>query len=214
MYRKLAVLIVLSATVAGCRSVYYQAWETLGREKRELLRANVEEVKDEQEKAVASFDSALEALRAVTGFDGGDLERTYNRLRRSYERSQARADDVTERIEKIAQIADDLFAEWEREIDEIDTASLRERSREQLQETRARYRDLETAMRRSADTMEPVLDKLQDQVLFLKHQLNARAVDSIEGEALELEAEVEGLIDQIRASIREAEQFIRQMPEE
>lgn len=68
-------------------------------------------------------------------------------------------------------------------------------------------------MRRSADRMSPVLGRLNDQVLFLKHQLNARAIGSIEGEALEIEREVERLIADIRASIREADDFIAQIPE-
>ena len=114
-------------------------------------------------------------------------------------------------LRDLDRIAEDLFNEWEEEIEEIDTSDLRERSRNQLQATRAKYRDMETAMRRSADRMSPVLSRLNDQVLFLKHQLNARAIGSIGGEAREIEREVERLIADIRASIREADQFIEQI---
>mgnify|MGYP003898698293 CR=1 FL=1 len=50
----------------------------------------------------------------------------------------------------------------------------------ELDLTRRRYDDLMRVMRRAADRMDPVLATFRDQVLFLKHNLNAQAVGSLD----------------------------------
>ena len=66
-------------------------------------------------------------------------------------------------------------------------------------------------MGRAADRMEPVLATFRDQVLFLKHNLNARALASLTTTNRELEADISRLVADMEASIREAEDFIRTM---
>ena len=66
-------------------------------------------------------------------------------------------------------------------------------------------------MERAESRMEPVLEAFQDQILFLKHNLNAMAVASLQNEVTAVEKEVEALIADMNAAIREAEGFIAQM---
>jgi hypothetical protein len=56
--------------------------------------------------------------------------------------------------------------------------------------------------------MEPVLTRLHDQVLFLKHNLNAEAIASLKGETINIQAEISKLIDEMNRSIAEADRFI------
>ena len=56
--------------------------------------------------------------------------------------------------------------------------------------------------------MDPVLAKFKDQVLFLKHNLNAQAISSLKGELVSVEGNVELLIKELNASIKEADAFI------
>jgi hypothetical protein len=207
----LTLMLLAAAGQTACRSAHYSIWETLGREKRDLLRANVEQVQQEQVAARESFESALDRLKALTGFSGGELEKQYDRLRADQERAQGRAVAVHERTASIERIAADLFAEWEKEIEEISSADLRRRSRERLAETRRRYASLQSALRRSSASMEPVLVRLNDQVLFLKHNLNAQAVAGLKGEVASVEKEVRELVAEVSRSVAEAERFIAQL---
>ena len=56
--------------------------------------------------------------------------------------------------------------------------------------------------------MPPVLARLKDQVLFLKHNLNAQAIGSLEGVSTELQGDVEDLLKELERSISEANEFI------
>jgi hypothetical protein len=201
-----AAAVVLMAT--GCQSAYYSAWEAVGREKRDLLRSNVEKVRDEQQEAIETFESALDRMRQMVEIEDTDLEKLYDRLSDDLERSENRADDVRHRIDKIEDIASDLFAEWEREIDEYSSPSLKAKSREKLVQTRRRFESLDSALKKAEASMDPVLARFRDQVLFLKHNLNAAAVGGLVGEVEDIEREIAELIRDMETSIAEADAFL------
>jgi phage-related minor tail protein len=199
------------ALITGCSSAYYETMETYGFEKRALLVDRVEDARDAQDDASEQFASALEQFRATVNFDGGDLEKTYDRLNDEYERSADEAEAVRERIEEVGDVAEDLFEEWELELEEYSSAKLRSESQAILNDTRGRYAQLMRAMQRAEATMDPVLDAFRDQVLVLKHNLNARAIGSLRGELANIERDTERLVAEMQQSIAEADAFIASM---
>lgn len=207
------VFSVFSISVLwGCQTLYYSTWEKLGKEKRHLLRDNVEEAQEEQEEASEQFKDALTRVKEIYGFQGGDLEAMYDRLRDDYEACESRALAVEERIDKVEQIAGDLFTEWEAEIAQITNQKFKTASRASLQETKQRYARLSRAMRQARGRMTPALSHLRDYVLYLKHNLNAQAIGALGGEVSDIEAEVENLIADISISIQEADAFLETLP--
>ena len=198
----------------GCSSTYYGAMEKMGISKREILVDRVEKTRDSKNEAKEQFSSALEQFLAVTTADGGELQRKYDSLNREFERSEARAKDVRDRIAAVEDVAEALFREWKDEMKQYSNASLRRESEREFDLTRRRYEDLIKVMRRAADRMEPVLSTFRDQVLFLKHNLNARALASLTTTNRELEADISRLVADMETSIREAEDFIKTMHSE
>lgn len=205
------LLCLLVAPLAGCQSTYYGAMESMGWHKRDLLVSRVKDARNEQEKTKEQFASALEQFSAVVNFDGGELEREYNRLNSELERSEARAQAVRDRVNDVESVAQALFREWEKELDAYSSPELRRASERQLHETLQQYEQLIVAMRRVESRMEPVLKPMRDQVLFLKHNLNARAIASIQNELASLEVDVSSLIRDLEKAIAEADAFISAM---
>jgi hypothetical protein len=207
------VAVVLLAAVSGCRTTYYKAWEAFGRQKRDLLKTDVQDARDDQKKATEQFKDALTRLREMygVGAEGGDLEKMYDRLKSDYERCEARASDVKSRIRKVEQVSSDLFKEWQQEIGTMTNEKLASGSRQKLRETEEKYDSLHSAMIKAEGSMEPVLKQFHDQVLYLKHNLNAQAIGSLKGESTDIEREIQRLIADMNASITEADAFIHQM---
>jgi len=194
---------------AGCSSTYYSVMEKVGWAKREILVDRVDDTRKAQGAAKEQFASALEHFIAVTKVEGGELQRKYDQLNREFERSEARAKEVHERIAAVEDVAQALFREWKQELGQYSNASLRAESQRQLDATRRRYDELLKLMRRAADRMDPILATFRDQVLFLKHNLNARAVASLDTTTRTLETDISRLIADMEASIKESEEFIK-----
>lgn len=205
----IAICFVSLYALTGCKSAYYGTWEKLGYEKRDILAERVEEASDDQKEAKKQFKDALAQFQSVVKVDGGELESKYKKLKGELEDSEDIAASVKKRIKSVESVAADLFAEWKKELDQYNDAGLRRSSEQQLAETRAQYSRLVTAMKSAGSKMEPVLKVFRDQVLFLKHNLNARAIASLRNTVVELETDVAALIRDMDKSIAEADAFIK-----
>lgn len=201
----------LIGILTACSGAYYKTMEGFGLEKRDILVDRVEDARDAQEEASEQFASALDQFRSVVAFDGGDLEKVYDRLNSEYERSRDDAAAVSERIDEVESVAEDLFEEWQRELNEFSRADLRRNSESLLRDTQRRYEQMMAAMRRAERSMDPVLESFQDQVLMLKHNLNARAIGALKNELGSIEKETARLITDMQNAIAEADTFIRSM---
>ncbi|GAB5496544.1 MAG: DUF2959 domain-containing protein [Phycisphaerales bacterium] len=212
----IAVSLVISSaqlgtvSMTGCTSTKIWLSEKFGNEKREQLVSSVESARNAQEDAKEQFASALDEFLALTSGDQAtaDLESKYKQIESAYETSASRAAKVKSRIETVEAVAQALFKEWESELEEYESPKLRASSQKQLNLTRQRYDKLVGAMKEAAEKMDPVLSAFKDQTLFLKHNLNARAIASLETDLNEIRTEVASLIEEMEASIAEANEFI------
>ncbi len=209
--RLLALLIPVILGLSGCQTAYYAAWEKLGYEKRDILTDRVESARDAQQSAKEEVVSALEAFSKTVNFSGGELENEYSRLKDQLERSDSAAENVRERVAKVEETGNALFSEWKSELDDYSDADFKARSAAQLVETRGRYDRMLAAMKKAQNRLEPALRPLRDQVLFLKHNLNARALSSLKGEVAKVDVEVDRLIADVDRSVAEANRFISEI---
>lgn len=207
-------LIITTLLLFGCQTVYYDAMEKMGFPKRDLLIDYIKKARDSQEDAKEQFKSALEKFSAVVNFDGGELQQKYDQLNAELERSESGADDVRERIESVESVAEALFKEWEAELQQYSNEKMRRVSQQKLTDTQRQYTKLISTMKRAEQKIEPVLTIFRDQVLFLKHNLNAQAVASLKSELVAVESNVDSLIKEMEASIKEADTFINKMNQE
>ncbi|MCI0498863.1 MAG: DUF2959 domain-containing protein [Planctomycetales bacterium] len=210
-------LLIISGTLltgAGCQKVYYGTMEKFGVHKRDILVDNVAEARDAQTEAKEQFASALEEFSAVVNFQGGKLEDKYKILNAEYEQSRKKAEAVHERIGDVKRVAKALFDEWEKELDQYTSDTLRKSSQLKFKQTQERYETLIAAMERAESKIAPVLAAFGDQVLFLKHNLNAQAVASLQSELTTMESEIGTLIREMERSINEADAFIQEMTQQ
>lgn len=201
-------MTVTSLLLCGCQSAYYGAMEKVGYHKRDIMVDRVTDAKESQEDAQEQFSSALEEMQVLLSYDGGDLQSAYEKAKDEYESSQDAAEEVSKRIAKVEDVADALFDEWQSEITEISKASLRRSSENKLKETRRNYQQLLNSMQRAERKMAPVLTAMKDNMLYLKHNLNAQAIGAIKGEFVSLQNDILSLIKEMKNSIEESDRFI------
>ena len=212
--RLFLLLALVPWLMGGCQTVYYNTMEKLGTHKREILVDRIEEARDSQTEAKEQFKDALEQFTVVMNFKGGELEDKYNKINAAYEDSEERAEEVHDRIEKVEHVAGALFDEWQDEIEQFTSAKLKRNSQEKLRVTQRRYNKLIGAMKRAEKKIEPVLSSFKNQVLTLKHNLNAAAIASLQNELVAVETDVQKLIQEMEKSIAEADAFINSMEAE
>jgi hypothetical protein len=204
-------LLPLLFLFGGCASVQYSAMEKVGVYKRDILVDRVEDAQQAQQAAKQEVASAYEQFTALVKVDGGDLEKTYKKLQQTVEDTEDSVTEVDEQIAAIERVAEDLFEEWNDELGQYSSPTLRRSSEQKLRDTKIRYNRMLTSMKSARSRINPVLHVFQDHVLFLKHNLNARALASLKSEVGSIEGKVGRLIKEMEAAIAEADRFISAM---
>lgn len=211
---KIVYITLLALTLSACETVdkaRYSALEKVGVHKRDILVDRIEATSKTQEQTKEQFQSAYEELASLVKVDDQGLEKKYKKMAKAVEDSEDKAEELEDRIKSVDSVANALFSEWQEELDEYQSASLRRVSAQNLESTKQRYAAIYKKMQVSQQRVEPVLKVLQDNTLYLKHNLNARAVTSLSSEVLVIEDKVAQLISQMEASINESKSFIDSM---
>ena len=208
------ILLAIPLGFSACDTVYMATMDKIGYAKHDILSSRVKSARDAQEDAKKDIQSTLEKFGNVVSYQGGDLEATYKKLSSELESSEDSAETVRKRIRDVESVADALFSEWETELGQYSSADLRRKSEAKLSQTKSRYKEMLGAMNRAEQRIDPVLKPLRDQVLYLKHNLNARALAAMKGELVKVDAVVDRLVREMNRSIAEADKFIQAMEKE
>ncbi len=207
-YLTMLTLAFFMLFFSGCSKTYYSAMEKVGKHKRDIMVDRVEDARDSQAEAQEQFKSALEQFDSVVKLKDTNLKKAYDRLNSEHEKSEEAAEEVSARINKVESVAEDMFDEWEQELTEYQNKDLRRASEKKLRTTQRRYKEMLTTMHRAEASMEPVLKIFNDNVLFLKHNLNAQAIGSLQSEFATLRGEINVLIQKMNEAIKSSNTFI------
>jgi hypothetical protein len=188
--------------------MYYDTMEKVGIHKRDILVDRVKDARDSQSEAQEQFKSALEEFGAVVFLQETDLKKAYENLNTEYENCEKAAENVSSRINKVESVADALFKEWQEELLLYQNPELRKSSEDQLEVTKSRYATMLESMHQAEKSMTPVLHIFYDNVLYLKHNLNAQAIGALESEFSMLQERIDGLVRKMRAAIESSNTFI------
>lgn len=211
MLKLSSFLFVIALLATGCSSMYYAGMETVGVHKRDIMVDRVEDVQKSQEEAQKEFKSALEHFGTLVTIKDSNLKEAYEEFNDEYEDAKDAADEVSSNINKLEDVSMALFEEWEDEIVQYSNIKLQEQSKEKLRATRKKYDKMMNSMRKSEQSMGPILATFHDNVLILKHSLNAQAIGALKGEFDSLKENIDTLIAQMNKSIEESDKFIKEM---
>jgi len=190
------------------RTACYGVRESIGEHKRDIVVYKVEQACISLNETRNEFEDALERFKNLVCVNEASLEHRYNQLNRQYQFCRSKSDTVSARIRAIEEVSKALFVEWENELDEYTNRALRNSSKQQLKAARQNYARLIKAMRRAESKIQPVLAAFKDQVLHLKHNLNARAIAALQHELIEISIDISQLIYAMEQTIAEASHFV------
>lgn len=208
------VLTVILTGVSACSTMYYGAMEKVGIHKREIMVDRIKEARDTQNEAKEQVLTAMEQFKRVVNVEGGNLEKEYNKLNATLQKTEAEATRVHDRISSVEDVSDALFREWRTEIKQYTSDTLREASERKYETTQEKYAEFIEAMKQAESKLEPVLALLRDQVLFMKHNLNARAIAGLSDEVVTVQANVDTLVRDMEAAIAQADSFMASLQAE
>jgi hypothetical protein len=203
--RRFSLLLLFLSLLSGCTSVYYQALEHNGIDKRDLLIERIDKVHNAQVAASEQFKRTLLTYRSVVLFQGSAVSERERQLRADLHASQLCARSVRYHLDGVAAVARDFFREWKKEIAQYKDVDAQRRAQASFQRTHDDYEVLYTELEETEARMGPALELLSDQILELEHRTKANS----DARALaKVEQRFDTLIAQIKRTNEHADQLV------
>ena len=203
------IMLFLALSLTACESNhYYSMLETFGIQKRDVLTDKVLAATEAQIEARAEFQVALDALEELSRYDGETLEDAYKKIEKQYQASEQAANNVTESIDAMEDVSQNLFDEWDDELNLYTNSGLKRESERKFKEAKLSYQQMISAMTKAEKKMTPVIETLRDNMLYLKHNLNKEALSTLEVELSDLKIDVGRVIRDMNSAIDESGNFI------
>jgi len=122
--------------------MYYGTMEKMGVHKRDIMVDRVKAARDTQNETKQQFLTAMEQYKSVVNFQGGDLDKEYNKLNATLQKSESKAAEVRKRINAVEDVSEALFSEWRSEIKQYSSDTLRRSSQQKYDVTKKKYEEL------------------------------------------------------------------------
>ena len=176
------------------------------KDKHDLLLERLEETIALQEETKQYLRDAYDVLSSVSD-DANAVEAQLDTLTQTYQQSEDIATSLKLQMKAVDRLANDLFNEWRRELRQYDNKNLRTKSAENLSKTKKQYQVLHEAMKKSYQSVAPLLSLLHDNELYLKHNRSVAAIQGFQQEVEAAGGHMDSMIENIELSIQESQSF-------
>lgn len=213
---RIVALALLLSFVGACRSTGKGSFLLFGGSgtPQENLVERVRGAQGEVSESREGFGAAFNLYQRLTAPQAVELDELSDDFADSIESCKARANDVAERVESVREEADALFKGWNEELARFSGEMLRKKSEAMMLDTQARAQRVLDALERVQARTQPVLLKLQDYALFFHHNLNARAIATLQDTYKDFDSEFRSLENEFGKAQAEITAFLGQFLEQ
>jgi len=174
-----ALCCIFAATTAQAQSKK-SAKQTASLEKAgEASKAAVQD-------ALTSLGSLLAGYNSIINGEAKDNQKAYKKLVGDLKGTEKQIDGVTKQLASLSKEADKFFKAWEQDLASISSDSLREKSAGRMKVAQQRYASLGETLAAAGQEFAPVIQNLNDQILYLGRDLSPDAIADLTDEAAEL----------------------------
>ena len=135
---------------------------------------------------LGSLGALLTGYNSIINGEAKDNQKAYKKLVGDLKGTEKQIDGVKKQLDALKKEADKFFKAWEQDLASISSESLREKSASRMKDAQQRYASLGETLAAAGKEFAPVMQNLNDQILYLGRDLSPGAIADLEDEAAEL----------------------------
>jgi HD superfamily phosphohydrolase len=202
-------LLILIAGLALCVAGSASAQRT-GHQQIDRLISRAESTVSQISLTRLQAQDTVDAYKALISGEG-DSRRAFRDLNRELDRLDSQRERTRSRARRMESSAKELFAEWANSITKISSEELGATARTRLDDTRQRYDELIALGGEAGDAFDAFAASLRDQVVFVEHDLNEAALDSLREYSPTFDEKSQTLFRKINSVVGTASRLIESM---
>ena len=146
----------------------------------------------------------LASYNTIVGGQAKNVQTEYKKLANDLKATDKKIQGTTKDLEAMNKQADKFFVQWEKELAEYSSDSMKEKSTARLDATKKRYQSLGQSLGEASKAFQPLMQNLNDQILFLGRDLSAEAIADLQDEAAELNQQAEDVYNNVATLLAKA----------
>jgi len=192
-----AVCWLLIATTAAAQSKK-SAKQAASLEKAgESSKAAVQDVLDNLDEVLIGYNSIIDGTAK-------NPQSTYKKLVGALKGTGKKIDGARKQLATLNKEADKFFKAWEQDLSSISSENLREKSTNRMDAAKKKYASMGETLTLAAGEFAPVIQNLNDQILFLGRDLSPGAVAELQDEAKTLNQQAETVKAKVKEMLQAA----------
>jgi chromosome segregation ATPase len=177
------------------------------------LVARARGAEHETQELHTDFAASFHLYQRLTAPQAVQLQQLSEEFEDSVEACEDRAEDLSERMDSIRRETESVVENWTAELGRFSSEAVRKKSEAQMRDTEAYAQRLQAALERLQGRAQPVLLKLQDYALFFDHNLNARAIATLQDTYRDFDGEFKALESELGKTQAEITAFLAHFAE-
>jgi len=163
----------------------------------EASKAAVEDV-------LTSCGNLLAGYNSIIDGTAKDSQKAYKKLVGDLKSTEKKLDGARKQVASLSKEADKFFKAWEQDLQSISNESLRDKSSARMEDAKKRYAELGEILTSASNEFTPVMQNLNDQILYLGRDLSPEAIADLSDEAAELNAQAETATANVKEMLEKA----------
>lgn len=159
--------------------------------------------------AVAAAYARLRTL-AAADFRNEDVVTAYARYVQAIDAAEQQAKAFGATVGPVKAAGVPVFTQWQQDVNQIESETLRQKSQMRLAVTRERYDAILTVAEPAQQEFTALVRSLRDIALFLGHDMNTQALMDIQDDARAIATATEALDRKLEQSLRAARSYVDQ----
>jgi hypothetical protein len=160
-------------------------------------KSAVQGVLDHLEVTLAGYNSIIDGK-------AGNVQSSYKKLVGDLNGTQKKIDGAKKQLQALNKEAQKFFQAWEEDLSSISSESVREKSANRLQSAKQQYASIGEMLGKAREEFAPVVQDLNDQILYLGRDLSPESVADLEDEAAALNQQAAEVTARVKAMLHDA----------
>lgn len=203
MIRQGFVLTIVLFVLLGGVSIYAQSKTA---KEAENLKKTADAAEKSIQDVVEHVKGMLATYNSIVGGEAKNAQSDYKKLASDLKSSDKKIQNATKGLDSMNKQAEKFFGQWEKELDAYSSDSMREKSSKRLDTAKQRFEHLGQTLDEASKSFEPLMQNLNDQILFLGRDLSPDAIAELQDEAAELNQQAEDVFSNIETLMAKAKE--------
>ena len=194
----LSACLILGGTAVFAQSKTAKEAQNL-KKSADAAQQSITDVLDHVEGMLGSYN-------AIVGGTSKNVQSDYKKLANALNGTDKKIQSAKKGMDSLSKQANKFFIQWEKELAEYSSDSMREKSSARLEAAKEKSRNLAATLGEASAAFGPLMQNLNDQILFLGRDLSPEAIADLQDEAAELNQQAEDVTATVKDLLTKADE--------